>query len=184
MPWTERDRSIMGDVYRIMQKFVDVPTDEAKGEVYWSLLAATLNEFVTKWGMDHLTVNAAVFVSAWLQDVYKAKRDAANRIEAAAVQYRDLADYGATNSHKQNDSCKAEAEQTEPNAQSKCNPQEKALIHSPLMSFPCKSSPNGTDGLTGAENKEKSTINQKEAETNIEYSSSDPRVRDGMLCFL
>ena len=184
MPWTERDRSIMGDVYRIMQKFVDVPTDEAKGEVYWSLLAATLNEFVTKWGMDHLTVNAAVFISAWLQDVYREKRDAAKRIEAAAVQYRELADYGATNSHKQNDACKAEAEQTEPNAQIKCNSQEKAPIQSPMMPFPCKSSQNDTDCLTGVENKEKSTDSHKEAETNIEYSSSDPRVRDGMLCFL
>ena len=184
MPWTERNRSIMGDVYRIMQKFVDVPTDEAKGEVYWSLLAATLNEFVTKWGMDHLTVNAAVFISAWLQDVYREKRDAAKRIEAAAVQYRELADYGATNSHKQNDSYKAESEQTEPNAQSKCNPQEITPEHSPQMPFPCKSPPNGTDGLTEVKNKEKSTSNQKEAGTNIEYSGSDPRVRDGMLCFL
>lgn len=184
MPWTERDRSIMGDVYRIMQKFVDVPMDEAKGEVYWSLLAATLNEFVTKWGMDHLTVNAAVFVSSWLQDIYREKRDAAKRIEAAAVQYRELADYGVENGRKQNDSCKAEAEQTEPNTQSKCNPQEITPMHSPLMPFPCKSSPSGTDCLTGVENKEKSTDSHKEAETNIEYSSSDPRVRDGMLCFL
>lgn len=184
MPWTERDRSIMGDVYRIMQKFVDVPTDEAEGEVYWSLLAATLNEFVTKWGMDHLTVNAAVFVSAWLQDVYREKRDAAKKIEAAAVQYRELADYGVENSYKQNDSCEAEAEQTEPNTQSKCNPQEKAPIQSPLIPFPCKSSQSNADGLIGVENKEKSTINQKEAETNDEHSGSDPRVRDGQLCFL
>ena len=184
MPWKERNRSIMGDVYRIMQKFVDVPTDEAKGEVYWSLLAATLNEFVTKWGMDHLTVNAAVFISVWLQDVYREKRDAAKRIEAAAVQYRELADYGATNSHKQNDSYKAETEQTESNTQTKCNPQEITPEHSPLTPFPCKSSQNDTDCLTGVENKEKSTDSHKEAETNIEYSSSDPRVRDGMLCFL
>lgn len=184
MPWTERDRSIMGDVYRIMQKFVDVPMDEAKGEVYWSLLAATLNEFVTKWGMDHLTVNAAVFISAWLQDVYREKRDAAKRIEAAAVQYRDLADYGVENSHKKNGSCKAGTAQTEPNTQSKCNPQEITPEHSPLMPIPCKSSQNDADGLTAVENKEKSTINQKEAETNDEHSGSDPRVRDGMLCFL
>lgn len=184
MPWTERNRSIMGDVYRIMQKFVDVPTDEAKGEVYWSLLAATLNEFVTKWGMDHLTVNAAVFISAWLQDVYREERDAAKRIEAAAVQYRELADYGVSNSHKQNDSCKAEAGQTKPNTQTKCNPQEKAPIQSPLMPFPCKSSWSSADSQTGVENKEKPTSNQKEAEMNVEYSSSDPRVRDGMLCFL
>lgn len=183
MPWTERNRSIMGDVYRIMQKFVDVPTDEAKGEAYWSLLAATLNEFVTKWGMDHLTVNAAVFISVWLQDVYREKRDAAKRIEAAAVQYRELADYGVENSGSHTDSDSAEPNETKSSDQLKCSPQEKAPIQSPLMPFPCKSSQSNADSLTGAENKEKSTSNQKEAETNAEYISSDPRVRDGQLCF-
>lgn len=173
MPWTERHRSIMGDLYRIMQKFVDVPSPAAQDDVYWSLLAATLNEFSVKWGIDHLTVNAASFVCSWLQDVYKEKRDAAEKIEKAASQYRKFADYG-----------------TADNIEGRCNIEN---IDSVLQ--------NSTENRLADANRNKSStshqntvqqpktqITQHDAkqggETEHGYIESDPRICNGMLSFV
>lgn len=173
MPWTERDRSIMGDVYRIMQKFADVPTNEQDGDVYWNLLTTTLYEFSVKWGINHLTVNAATFITSWLQDVYKEKRDAEWKIEAAAQKYREFADYGQP-------APAGTATKSETNK----SLVEKQPTNSPDDARPINSTPSSTKAETDAEINSKSMETEKGAADSNEYTRTDPRVRDGMLCFL
>lgn len=173
MPWTERHRSIMGDLYRIMQKFVDVPSPAAQDDVYWSLLAATLNEFSVKWGIDHLTVNAASFVCSWLQDMYKEKRDAAEKIEKAASQYRELADYGTAES-------KQEQCNIENNNSALRNDGKNGLVDANWN----KSS----SSYQNAVHQPKTQTTQHDAkqggETEHGYIEPDPRICNGMLSFV
>lgn len=172
MQWTERERSVMGDLYRIMQRFAVIPMQEPESTDYWSLLAATLNEFVNKWGMDHLTVNAAVFVSDWLQDVYKDKREAEDQIEAAKLRYCAMT---ATDAPGAQRTAKQDA--------------NLRIQHENAYKNPCAAHgatnppPEAQDGQNALKNKENTLQTRKEI-ANREHSIPDPRIRDGMLCFL
>lgn len=176
MPWTETHRSIMGDLYRIMQKFVDVPSPNEENDAYWTLLATTLNEFAVKWGINHLTINAASFVCSWLQDVYKEKRDAAERIEQAASQYRKWADDGVVDWSEQ---------QGKPSFND-----FNSTLHEndPKQAFTTqswnKSTLNTANGSETSKYTENITKQEKEAKTNIERIDFDPRIHNGMLSFL
>lgn len=173
MPWTERHRSIMGDLYRIMQKFVDVPSPAAQDDVYWSLLATTLNEFAVKWGIDHLTVNAAAFVCSWLQDIYKENRDAAEKIEKAASQYRELADYGMVEG-------KERPSNTTNNDSVLRNDNKNGCVDTNWN----KSSTSYQNGVQQSKTQRTQHDAKQGGETEHGYIEPDPRICNGMLSFV
>lgn len=102
MPWTERDKQFMGDLYRIMQSYVDSPTSFEDRIVYWDRAVKSLMSLNEKWQMlDNRRENAIVdagieFVLNWLEARDRIQTEAnrehafdcSDRIRSAADLYK------------------------------------------------------------------------------------------------
>mgnify|MGYP007022391670 CR=1 FL=1 len=179
MPWTERDKQFMGDLYRIMQSYVDSPTNFEDRIAYWDRAVKSLMNLNAKWQTpDNRRENAIVdagieFVLNWLEardriqteanrehafDCSDRIRNAADRYKAANSESTAHPDLNAN--YNKNKACSGESDR------SGANPRFDIQI-----------------GYVGSKTTQ-ITKNEATNGGNNEDSCDDPRVLCGQLCFV
>ena len=179
MPWTERDKQFMGDLYRIMQSYVDSPTNFEDRIVYWDRAVKSLMSLNAKWQTpDNRRENAIVdagieFVLNWLEARDRIQTEAnrehafdcSDRIRSAADRYKTATSESATRPD-------LNANFDKNKAISGASDQSGVNPHSDIQT-----------GIRGSKTMQ-TTKNEATNGGNNEDSCDDPRVLCGQLCFV